>query len=221
MVARTRNARGIYPKNRSRFTKSPGKSKALPEYLEQAEVESLLRHAPHPQARLLMLIQWRAGLRVSEAIAITPADLALESDQPTMRVRLGKGVKDRMVPVHQELREVLYNVVYYRTSNGPIIGVSRQAADQWVQQALASAEKAGAIARGKRIGTHTLRHSFARHVLANGMPLTNWRRGSVTNPWPRPRFTCAVPRHRWADGFNPLKRHRIALEIGARKSEYD
>ena len=51
-----------------------------------------------------------------------------------------------MVPVHQELREVLYNVVYYRTSNGPIIGVSRQAADQWVQQALASAEKAGAIA---------------------------------------------------------------------------
>ena len=90
MVARTRNARGIYHKSRSRFTKSPGKSKALPEFLEQAEVEALLRYAPHPQARLLMLMQWRAGLRVSEAIAITAADLALESDQPTIRVRLGR-----------------------------------------------------------------------------------------------------------------------------------
>ena len=74
MVVRTRNARGIYHKSRSRFTKSPGESKALPEFLEQAEVEALLRHAPHPQARLLM--QWRAGLRVSEAIAITAANLA-------------------------------------------------------------------------------------------------------------------------------------------------
>ena len=82
MVARIRNARGNYPKSRSRFTKSQGNSKALPKFLEQAEVEVLLRHVPHPQARLLMLMQWRAGLRVFEAIAITPAHLALESDQP-------------------------------------------------------------------------------------------------------------------------------------------
>ena len=118
-----------------------------------------------------MLMQWRAGLRVSEAIAITPADLTLESDQPTMRLRLGKGAKDRVAPIHPELREVLYKVVYYRASDGPIIGVSRQAAYQWVQRALAAAEKAGAIVHSKRVGTHTLRHSFARHLLANGVPL--------------------------------------------------
>ena len=47
----------------------------------------------------------------------------------------------------------------------------RQAAYQWVQQALTAAEKVGAIARGKRVGTHTLRNSFARHVSANGVPL--------------------------------------------------
>lgn len=171
MVTRLRNARRIYPKSRSRFTKSPGKRKALPEFLEQAEVEALLRHAPHPKARLLMLLQWRAGLRVPEAIAITPAGLALESDQPTMRVRWGKGAKDRVVPVHPELRGVLYNVVYYRASDGPIIGVSRQVAYHWVQQALAAAEKAGGTSRSKRVGTHTLRHSFARHMVANGVPL--------------------------------------------------
>ena len=66
---------------------------------------------------------------------------------------------------------MLYNVVYYRASDGPIIGVSRQAAYQWVRQALARAEKASAITRGKRVGTHTLRPSFARHVLDNGVPL--------------------------------------------------
>ena len=81
----------------------------------------------------------------SEAIAITLADLTLESDQLTVRVRLGKGAKDRMVPVHPELREVIYNIVYYRASDGPIIGVSRQAAYQWMQQALAAAVRAGGI----------------------------------------------------------------------------
>ena len=107
MVAKTRNDRGIYPKSRSCFTKSPGKSKALPEFLEQAEVEALLRHAPHLQARSLMLRQWRVGLRVSEAITATPADLAPEIDQPTMRVNPGKEAKDRVVPIHLELRDVL------------------------------------------------------------------------------------------------------------------
>lgn len=118
-----------------------------------------------------MLLQWRGGLRVSEATVITPADLVLESGQPAMRVRLGKGAKQRLVPLHPELREVLYNVVSYRVVGGPIIGVSRQSAYKWVQQASATARTAGAIALGKRIGTHTLRHSFARHMVANGVPL--------------------------------------------------
>ncbi len=122
-----------------------------------------------------MLLQWGAGLGVSETIAITPADLALETDQSTMRVRLGKGAKDRVVPVHPELPEVLCSVLYYGAYDGPIIDVSRQAACQWTQQALTAVEKAGAIARGKRVGAHTLRHSFVRHVSANGVTLDQLR----------------------------------------------
>ena len=47
----------------------------LPEYLEMAEVNALIAAAPNPKARLIMLEQWRAGLRVSEALALEARDL--------------------------------------------------------------------------------------------------------------------------------------------------
>ena len=204
MVARTRNARGIYPKTRSCFTKSPGKSKALPEFLEQAEVEALLRHAPHPQTRLLMLMQWRADLHVSEAIAITLADLTLESDQLTVRVRLGKGAKDRMVPVHPELREVIYNIVYYRASDGPIIGVSRQAAYQWMQQALAAAVRAGGIPKrqtnrdSRPTPQFRASHDRKRNPAQPTVGLVGPRITSYDGDLP-----AAGPGYRWAYGWIP------------------
>ena len=48
----------------------------LPEYLEQEQVEALIQAAPNGQARLILLEQWRAGLRVSEAVALEVADLS-------------------------------------------------------------------------------------------------------------------------------------------------
>ena len=62
---------------------------ALPEYLEAHEVEGLMRLAPHGDARLLMLIQWRAGLRISEALALEARDVQLDGARPTLRVRRG------------------------------------------------------------------------------------------------------------------------------------
>ena len=56
-----------------------------------------------PKAKLLMLQQWRAGLRVSEALDIEVRDLSLDTASPTLRVRSGKGGKTRLVPVHPEL----------------------------------------------------------------------------------------------------------------------
>ena len=42
---------------------------------------------------------------------------------------------------------------------------------RWAQTAVKRAEELGAIAPGKRVGTHTLRHSYARHLLMNGIPI--------------------------------------------------
>ena len=49
-------------------------------------MDALLKAAPHPQAALLMVIQWRAGLRMSEALNIEERDLSLDVPRPTLRV---------------------------------------------------------------------------------------------------------------------------------------
>ena len=72
----------------------------MPEYPEALEVDAIIRAAPNSRAALLFLVQWRAGLRVSEALALEARDLALDSDLPTIHVRRGKGAKPRIVPVH-------------------------------------------------------------------------------------------------------------------------
>ncbi len=149
---------------------APGRT--LPEYLEQAEVDALIKHAEEPRARLLILLQWRAGLRVSEAIALDVEDLHLESDRPQLLVRRGKGKKPRMVPVHPELQTALVNMLAYGgLKRGRLVGVCRQTAWRWVVVAALRAAAAGDLGQGRTIGTHTLRHSAARHWLANGVPI--------------------------------------------------
>ena len=113
VISRRRRPRGRYPKTQEGAT--PKRQKRIPEYLEPDEVNAIIRAAPNPKAKLLMLEQWRAGLRVSEAHPAT--------------------------------------------------------AWRWVQAALKRAEELGAVAPGKRVGTHTLRHSYARHLLMNGIPI--------------------------------------------------
>ena len=62
----TRSPRGINPKEGKLQQLPRENGYKLPEYLEMAEVNALIAAAPNPKARLIMLEQWRAGLRVSE-----------------------------------------------------------------------------------------------------------------------------------------------------------
>ena len=125
-----------------------------------------------------MLQQWRAGLRVSEALDIEVRDLSLDTHSPTLRVRSGKGGKSRLVPVHPELHGALSSALAYGDiSQDRIVEAHPTTGWRWVKAAVKRAEELGAIAPGKRIGTHTLRHSYARHLLLNGIPinyLSSW-----------------------------------------------
>ena len=151
-IARRRRPRGQHPKR----TDQELAPKTLPQYLEAHEVNAIIRAADDPRARLLMLEQWRAGLRVSEALALEVADLSLDTELPTIRVRSGKGRKSRIVPVHPELGAAFQTALAYgNISEGRIIDAHRSTAWRWVQKAVERAEQLGAIPTGREVGTHT------------------------------------------------------------------
>ena len=77
------------------------------------EIDEFIRGAPNPKTRLLFLIEWRAGLRISEALAVETRDLSLDTERPTIRVRQGKGSKARIVLVHAELHAALTSALQF------------------------------------------------------------------------------------------------------------
>ena len=171
-TAIVRRGRGLHPRRAQVQQNSGRKGFTLPEYLEAHQVQAILAAAPNPRARLLMLLQWRAGLRVSEALALEAADLSIDPDQPTIRVRQGKGRRSRIVPVHPELLNALDAVLQFsQIGRGRIIPVSRSTAWRWVQAAVDRAVTLGAFPVGRQVGTHTFRHSYARHLLLHGVPI--------------------------------------------------
>ena len=158
--ARRAKGRGLHRKGANTRQDARGKG-TLPEYLLQHEVEGLIRLAPHGNSRLLMLIQWRAGLRISEALNLEARDVELDDANPTLRVRRGKGGRSRLVPVHPELAAALRLRLDYggpRDANAKLIGVGRQQGSRWITQAVKRAVDAtacwpGSGRRDKRAGT--------------------------------------------------------------------
>ena len=141
-VARQRRPRGRYPKTQDGA--APKREKRIPEYLEAEEVNAIIRAAPSPKAKLLMLQQWRAGLRVSEALDLEVRDLSLDTASPTLRVRSGKGGKTRLVPVHPELHGALSSALAYGEINqGRLIEAHVTTAWRWVKTAVKRAEELG------------------------------------------------------------------------------
>ena len=153
-VARRQRPRGTHPKR----SDSSARTKKLPEYLEAHEAEAIIRATDNPRAKLLMLEQWRAGMRIAEALAL--------------RVRAGKGNRSRIVPMHRELQAALRSALSYGSiSQGKLVDVHPSTAWRWVRAAVRRAEELGAIVPGRKIGTHALLHSYARHLLMNGIQI--------------------------------------------------
>ena len=161
-------------REKSALQQKPKKNvaRSLPEYLTAAEVGVMLDCAPHAEARLLMLIQWRAGLRISETLQLTWVDVLVD-DSPTLRVRQGKGKRPRMVPLHPELRSALELVSDYQRPRRDerILPYDRSTAFRWVKAALNRAVERGQLPAGRNVSNHTFRHSFARHLLLGGIPI--------------------------------------------------
>ncbi len=160
--------------------RSPRKSQKLPQVLSRDEVAMLLR-APagdDPSAlrdRALLELMYACGLRASEAIDLEVSDVDLVAG--ALRAR-GKGAKERMVPVGRDA--VAATRAYLQHGRGQLVGLrderhlfvnhrggrlTRQGLYKIVQR------HAKTVGLESRMSPHTLRHSFATHLLAGGCDL--------------------------------------------------
>ena len=165
----------------------PRMPRLLPETLSVSEVEQLLDAAgsdeandPRLRERALLELLYAAGLRVTEALRLDLEDLSL--DGAFVRV-IGKGDKERLVPIGEVAILVLrtwlegqraaimakHHVAAVR--GGPVF-VGDRGRRLARQQAWAGVKRAAAAAGlSDRISPHTLRHSFATHLLEGGADL--------------------------------------------------
>jgi len=165
--------------------KSPQVGKSLPRSLTTREVDELLeqparRNTPESRRDKAMLeVLYATGLRVTELVSLDVSDIALESDPVTVRC-MGKGERERVLPLHQrpvdELRQYIFHVRprLVRNRRETALFVNRRG-ERLTRQGfwLILKNYAREAKLDKAITPHTLRHTYATHMLSGGMPLRN------------------------------------------------
>ncbi|MDN7180919.1 site-specific integrase [Caballeronia sp. SEWSISQ10-4 2] len=145
----------------------PKRPLKLPVILSFEEVTRFFESIPSLKQRAILMTAYAAGLRVSEVVHLKVTDI--DSQRMMIRVRQGKGRKDRYVMLSPRLLEVLR--LYWQDAHprewlfpGSILGrpISRQAVGDACQLAR---ERSGIT---KPVTPHSLRHAFATHLLETG-----------------------------------------------------
>lgn len=146
------------------------RSGRLPEPLSREEVARLLDAAENQKHRVLMMTAYSGGLRVSELVRLKPQDI--HSDRMLIRVNQGKGRKDRYTLLSQRLLDELR--AYWRESRPESWLFPNQTRTDHMPtctpaRAFYRLKQRAGITHGH--GIHTLRHSFATHLLEAGVDL--------------------------------------------------
>ena len=139
----------------------------LPVVLSPKEVSEFFEHVPGLKYRAALMVCYGAGLRISEAIALKVSDI--DSERMLLRVREGKGRKDRYVMLSPRLLAVLR--CYWRAARPQdFLFPSWRQGHHITSGTLAGACRDAARSAGftKHVTAHTLRHSFATHLLEQG-----------------------------------------------------
>lgn len=145
----------------------PKKEKKLPSVLTMDECLKIFQVVENPKHKLILLVGYGAGLRVSEIVSLKWQDILFEEHK--IHIKNAKGKKDRFVMLPYSIVESLkiYKQLFkgsHYVFEGQFAGesYSSRSAQSIMQQAI---KKAGLE---KKASIHTLRHSFATHLLENG-----------------------------------------------------
>ncbi|MDX6746084.1 site-specific tyrosine recombinase XerD [Polaribacter sp. PL03] len=167
--------------NPTDLLETPKIGRKLPDTLSQDEIDALisaidLSHSQGERNRTILEVIYSCGLRVSEAITLKISDLFFE--EGFIRV-LGKGNKERYVPIHSEAQK--YILIYQKEIRSHIqpkkgfedtLFLNRRGKCLTRQMIfMILKDLAFKIDLKKKISPHTLRHSFATHLLQNGADL--------------------------------------------------
>lgn len=174
---------GLASTNPAVRVKPPSPAKRLPKALPLADVEAILDAAGAPETNLalrdraLLELLYGTGARISEAVGLDVDDLDLgDGEQPGTVLLRGKGGKERIVPVGRFAREAIGAYLTRARPDlvaagkgGPAMFLNARGGRLSRQSAwtviVRSAERAGVRAE---VSPHTMRHSFATHLLEGG-----------------------------------------------------
>jgi integrase/recombinase XerD len=151
------------------FLERPLKEKTLPLVLSEMEVQNILNVTENLKHKTILALIYSAGLRVSEAINLKISDIDAERKQ--LRVVQSKGKKDRYTLLSEKALVLMRT--YYKEYKPKVYLFEGQNQEQYSVKSIqlifrASCTKAKI---GKKATVHTLRHSFATHLLENGTDL--------------------------------------------------
>lgn len=150
----------------------PMKEHKLPDVLNEEEVLKIFKTLPNLKHRTMLMLAYASGLRVSELVRLRIEDI--DGNRGLIHIRNAKGKKDRFTVFPESLRGQL--IAYWKnyklgTSGWLFPGETsdKHLATRSIQAVSARAIQASGIT--KRVSMHTLRHSFATHLLDHGTDL--------------------------------------------------
>lgn len=151
------------------YLERPKKSKKLPIVLSQQEIIKLLKHTENIKHKTILTTIYSCGLRVSECIHLEKKDI--DFDALRVHIRGAKGKKDRYVNLSERCKKLV--LIYLKKYNPQRYLFEGKNGKEYSATSIRSIVKQQCkIAEiTKPVSPHTLRHSFATHLLENGIDL--------------------------------------------------
>ena len=176
-------AEGVLRRNPAESINSPRVGRSLPKPLSVREVDDLLeqpakRNTPDAHRdRAMLEVLYATGMRVTELVSLDMCSVQIQGRRSVVRC-LGKGARERTIPVHEQAAQALATYMdqsrprLVRNRNEPALFVNRRGYRLTRQGFwLILKEYARQAGIQTAVTPHTLRHSFATHMLRGGAPL--------------------------------------------------
>lgn len=147
--------------------KRPKRERHLPFVLSKEEIAKIINSLSNPKHRLILKTIYGLGLRISELADLKPENI--EFERKMVLIKDAKGKKDRYVMLPEKLAEDLKSYIYLNKGKYLFEGRAGKLSLKTIQKIFENSVKKAGIK--KNVSCHTLRHSFATHLLENGVDI--------------------------------------------------